>query len=140
MPQMRMMPPRQAPRGPFGVLSEEQLASYQKALAGKQEQYTELSAKLQAVNREVFDAMYSDKVDEKLIREKVQAAAAISADISLLRAQAFSEIQPPITPDELAKFKAAAMAPQQPQPQIIRREAPPAAGTNQPVSPVPAKP
>ncbi len=131
------MPPRQAPRGPFGVLSEEQLASYQKSLAAKQQEYSDLSAKLQAVDREVFDAMYSDKVDEKLIREKVQAAAAISADISLLRAKAFSEIQPPITPDELAKFKAAATAP--PQPQIIRREAPPVAATNQSNTAAPAK-
>ncbi len=105
---------------------------------------TELNTKLQAVDREIFEAMYSDKLDEKLVREKVQAAASISADISLLRAKAFSEIQPPVTPDELAKFKAAATAP--PQPQIIRREAPPAGAatppitiTNQPASAAPAK-
>lgn len=102
-PRMRAMPPGGG--GPLSAFTEQQRASFEHNMNEQREALMKLNSKLQAARQEIGDAMFSTKVDEKLIRQKVMDAAKIEADMAVVRAQAFADIQPPITPDELEKFK-----------------------------------
>lgn len=107
----------------MGVLSEEQRASYQKNVTDKRSEMMELNSKLQASRQELNDLMFPLKVDEAQIRQKMMDEAKIEADIMILRAQAFADIQPPLTPEQLEKFKQAAT----PRPMIRPTQPPPTA-------------
>lgn len=80
-------------------------------MADARAEMMELSGKLRPIQQELNELMYSLKVDESQIRAKVTEEAQIQADIIVLRAKAFAEIQPPITGEEFEKFKAAETAP-----------------------------
>jgi Spy/CpxP family protein refolding chaperone len=129
-PHVRPLPGATA-GGPMSVLSEEQRASYQKNITDKRAEMLELNSKLQASRQELNEIMYSLKVDEGLIRQKMMNEAKIEADIMVLRARAFADIQPPMTGEQFEKFKEA-----QQQPRPMMRATPPVSvtpspGTNQ---------
>jgi hypothetical protein len=104
-PRMRPLPPGASAAGPFAALSEEQRDSYQKILADQRDQLMELNSKLQAANQQISDAVLQTNVNEKIIREKVLAAAQIQAEMVILRAKALSQVQPPISAEQLEKMK-----------------------------------
>ncbi len=136
-PRMRPLPGPNA-GGPMAVLSEEQRASYQKNLTDKRAEMMELTSKLQPLRQELNESMFSLKVDESGIRQKVMDEAKIEADIMILRAKAFADIQPPLTEEQMEKFKQA----QTPRPMM--RPTPPTApapgATSQPQGgPAPGK-
>lgn len=128
-PRMRPLPPPGG-GGPMGVLSEEQRASYQKNMADTRAEQMEINAKLQATQREITEMMYSLKVDENQIRQKMMEEANIQADIVILRAKAFANIQPPLTEEEFAKFKEAMTAPRPMMRPMPPQTPPPPAATN----------
>jgi len=105
------MPPRVPPNSPMSALSEEQRASFQKNLADARPKLMELNSKLTDARQEINDAMFSLKADENLIHQKVMAEAEIEAQMALVRAKAFSGIEPPLTTDEVDKFKHLAAGP-----------------------------
>jgi Spy/CpxP family protein refolding chaperone len=121
-PRIRVMPSANraqlpAPRNPMSVLTEEQHASYEKALQALEAQrgnLAELTAKYQAAMRDAKNAPFSGPFDENLIRQKYLAAAEINIDIMMIQLKAFSQIQPPLTPAQLAKFKTGGPAPTPP--------------------------
>lgn len=118
-PRVRPLPGTVA--GPMAILTEEQRASYQKNMADARTASMELSSKLQASQREITELMYSLKVDENQIRQKMMEEAKIQADIVILRAKAFANIEPPLTEEQFAKFKEATA------PRSMMRPTPPAA-------------
>src|SRR6185437_7365973 len=79
----------------------------QKNLADKRSEMMELSAKLQPLRQEINAMVFSMKVDDNQIRQKVIEEANVEADIMILRAKAFANIQPPLTEEEFEKFKQA---------------------------------
>src|SRR5262249_54867961 len=96
------------------VLSEEQRASFQKNIADKRAEMLEINSKLQASRQELNELMFSLKMDENLIRQKMMNEAKLEADMMILRTKAFADIQPPLTEEEFKKFKQA----QQPRPMM----------------------
>jgi Spy/CpxP family protein refolding chaperone len=128
----------QARTGVAGILSEEQQASFQKVNAELRDKMTALQSKLQAAQREVFEAGMSPKFDENLVREKAQAAAQIWADMLVARAKAPSEIQPPLTAEQIEKIKDMERPPTNPR--MLRPQVPPGASTNHDQNGLPPKP
>ena len=131
------MPPRmRAPGGPggrppglMGILSEEQLTSFQKARAAQTEKMRELQPKMQAAQKDVFEASLSPKFDEALVHQKAEAAAQIYADILVTQAKAFSEIQPPLSPEQIEQLKE--MQSPSANPRVLHPQPRPGATTNQ---------
>ena len=97
--------PGARPSGLMGILSEDQRASYQKINAEMREQLMALQPKIQAAQQEIFEAGLSQKFDENLVRQKAQAAAPLIADTLVIRAKVFSEIQPPLSAEQIEQIK-----------------------------------
>lgn len=98
--------------GPVGVLDEQQRLSYQNNMKEIRPKIMELESKLRAARQDLLDTSVTTKFDENVIREKAFAAAKIEAEMTVLRVKAFSEVQPPLTADQVQKIKAS----QQPAP------------------------
>lgn len=92
--------------GPIGVLTDQQRASYEAALKQLRGQMMELEFKLRAARQDLVNASLTGKFDENLIRQKALTAARIEAELTVLRVKAFSEVQPPPTPEQIEKIKA----------------------------------
>jgi Spy/CpxP family protein refolding chaperone len=128
--------------GPVGVLTDQQRASYEMALGKERGVMMDLQAKLRAARQDFTDASMDQKFDERALREKAVAAARIEAEMAVLRAKAMSEVQPPLTPEQIQKIKTGQPGPIRPMRQPMQRsfeQAPAAAGTNQDANGLPPK-
>lgn len=59
-----------------------------------------LAEKLRAAQKELMQAVLAEKYDEKLVREKAEAAARIQTDMTLLRAGAVATLAPTLKPEQ----------------------------------------
>jgi len=141
-PRMRVLPGgpgASAPRqGLQAILSDEQWTSFQKVRAAQGEKLMELRPKIQTAQREVFEAALSPKPDEALVQQKAQAAAQLYADMLLTQAKTFSEIQPPLSADQIEKIKE--MQSPAANPRVLHPPTQPGATTNPNPSGLPPKP
>jgi hypothetical protein len=136
--QRRPMSPGYPPSSPLSVLTEEQRTSYSDAMRAMSPKIMELRSQLAAAHKETFEATLTNKFDEDLIRQKALVEAKIQAEMTVLSAKAFSQIQPPLTTEQIEKIK----NPQpmiRPMPQQMPPQPPPAAATNHPPSAPPAQ-
>jgi Spy/CpxP family protein refolding chaperone len=92
--------------GPIGVLTDQQRESYETIMRGLRGQLFELDSKLRAARQDLLNTSVGAKFDEKVVREKAFAAARIEAELTVLRIKAYSELQPPLSPEQIAKVKA----------------------------------
>jgi Spy/CpxP family protein refolding chaperone len=100
--------------GPVGIMTEEQRASYQEALRAMHPQIAELDAKLRTARQDFLNTALTGKSDENVLREKALAAARIEAELSVIRAKAFSQMKPPFTPEQIEKVKTGQYGPVRP--------------------------
>jgi Spy/CpxP family protein refolding chaperone len=128
--------------GPVGMLTEPQRASYETALNSVRGQMAELQAKLRTARQDFLVTSLDQKFDENVLRQKAFAAARCEAELAVLRAKALSQIQPPLTAEQIEKIKAGQPGPVQP----LRRQQPerpaqhaPTSGTNQDANGLPPK-
>jgi Spy/CpxP family protein refolding chaperone len=121
--------PGARPGGLQGILSEEQWASFQKINAETRDKVMELRPKISAAQREALEAGLSAKFDEALVQQKAQVVAQLYAEMLVAQAKAFSEIQPPLSAEQIEKIKDL----QRPSvnPRMLHPAAPPPAATNQ---------
>jgi Spy/CpxP family protein refolding chaperone len=91
--------------GPVGALTDQQRASYQVTMKELRPKFAELDAKLRAARQDLLDTSVTGKFDENVIRQKALAAAKIEAEMTVLRVKAFSQVQPPLTPEQIEKIK-----------------------------------
>jgi Spy/CpxP family protein refolding chaperone len=91
--------------GPVGVLTDQQRTSYENALEAMRGRFLELNAKLRAARQDFLNTSVTVKFDENLIRQKALAAAQIEADLAVIRIKALSEVQPPLSPEQIEKIK-----------------------------------
>lgn len=128
--------------GPIGVLTDQQRASYETALKAERDKMLALETKLRAARQELLETSLDSKFDEAVIRRKAMAAASLEAELAVLRIKAFSQVQPPLTPEEIQKIKAhqpgaVRSLERQGQERRLRREAP--AETNRDQNGLPPK-
>jgi Spy/CpxP family protein refolding chaperone len=92
----------------FGLLTEEQRASFRRAMEGQRDNMRGLEQKSAEARREVLEAALVNKFDEPTVRKKLDALMAIDADVTMLRIKAFAKLDPPLTADQLEKLRNAA--------------------------------
>jgi Spy/CpxP family protein refolding chaperone len=87
------------------VLTEEQRGSLREAMEGRRGKVRELEEKLRAVRKEIFEAGLAGTFDEAAVSQKASVAAKLDADITVLRAKAFSQMRPRLTAEQIEKLK-----------------------------------
>jgi hypothetical protein len=110
--------------GPIGVMNDEQRASYQAALRGMHREVAALDIKLRAARQDVLNATLTSKFDENVVREKALVVAQIEAELAVIRARAFSQVQPPLSAEQIEKIKRGQPRSMRPLERPPRREVP----------------
>jgi len=106
----RKVPPPEAAGPLAGILTEEQRASMTQALRGQAEKLRELTGKIRDARRELFTAGLDGKFDEAAVRKQAGALAGLEAEMMVLRVKAMSQIQPPLSPEQIQQIRNAAPA------------------------------
>ena len=128
--------------GPVGVLTDQQRASYEVALKNERGRMLELQEKLRAARQDFVATSVDQKFDENVLRQKAFAAYRFEAEMAVLRAKAMSQVQPPLTPEQIEKIKTGQPGPIRPlgRQQLERPpQRAPAGGTNQDANGLPPK-
>ncbi len=89
----------------MGVLTEEQRASLRVAMEDQRDKVRGLEEKLRNARKELFEAGLTQKFDEEAVHAKAMEAAKIDAEMTVLRVKAFSQMQPPLSAEQLEKLK-----------------------------------
>jgi Spy/CpxP family protein refolding chaperone len=92
----------------FGVLTEEQRASFRQAMEGEREKVRELEQKSGEARRELMEAALVDKFEEAKVRQKLDALTKVDADLTMIRIKALSKVEPKLTAEQLQKLRTAA--------------------------------
>ena len=87
------------------VLTEEQLASMAQALQSRREKVRELEMKIRSARRALFEAGLAGKFDEETVRRQAQAVSSLEAERTVLGLKALSEVQPPLTAEQIERIK-----------------------------------
>jgi uncharacterized membrane protein len=92
--------------GPVGnVLTDEQRASFRQAMEAQREKMRDVETKLRVARRELLQAGLDGKFDETAVREQAMAVASLEAELSVIRAKAISQLQPPLSAEQIEKVK-----------------------------------
>ena len=92
--------------GPVGnVLTDEQRASFRQAMEAQREKMRDTETKLRDVRKKLIEAGLDGKFDEDAVRKQAMAVATLEAELSVIRARALSQLQPPLSPEQIEKVK-----------------------------------
>ena len=86
------------------VLTEEQRESMRTIMASQREEMRGIQEKMRAARKELLQASMADKFDEDLVRTKALAVAKLEAELTVLRAKAMSQVQPPLSDEQIEKI------------------------------------
>jgi Spy/CpxP family protein refolding chaperone len=126
----RFQPPQGGgPAGRFGpgferlqsVLTDDQRASLREAMQGQREKMRDLEEKIRGLRQELLLAGLTEKFDEESVRRKALAVAKLEAEMTMVRAKAFSQMRPALNPEQLEKLKARPENRREDQPEAPRR-------------------
>jgi Spy/CpxP family protein refolding chaperone len=87
------------------VLNEEQRAEFRDEMQAHREEFRELEQKAARLRREYDEALFAEKLDEKLVREKSAALAEVDAERALIRARAFAKVRPSLSEEQLERLR-----------------------------------
>jgi Spy/CpxP family protein refolding chaperone len=87
------------------VLTDEQRESLRDAMRDQREKMQPIEEKLLEARKDLLQAGLVEKFDEDAIRAKALKVAKMEAELAVLRAKAFSQIKPPLTPDQIEEIK-----------------------------------
>lgn len=87
------------------VLTEDQRQSLRSAMEAQREQSREIEGKLREARRELMKTGMIDKFDEAAVRAKALEAAKLDAELTVLRAKAFSQMKPPLSAEQIEQLK-----------------------------------
>lgn len=87
------------------VLTPEQREFVRKSNEENREKTRDLEEKVRAARRAVLDATLDKKFDEATLRQKLDAAAKLDIDLMVIRAKAFSKMEPPLSDEQIEKIK-----------------------------------
>lgn len=118
--------------GPLGnALTDAQRASFRQAMQAQREKVRDLEAQLREARGKLLVLGLDGKFDEAVVRKQATSVAVLEAEMSVVRARALSQVQPPLAPEQIEKIKNGfAIAPQRNgfraedrmQPRIERRQ------------------
>ena len=87
------------------VFTDEQRASFRQAMDGQREKMRDTETRLRDARIKLLEAGLAGKFDEAAVRRQALAVAALEAETSVIRARALSQLQPPLSPEQLEKIK-----------------------------------
>jgi Spy/CpxP family protein refolding chaperone len=87
------------------VLTEEQRQSLRAALELQRDKMPPLEEKLRASHHALLDAAVGGKFDENLVRQSSEASAGAEAELAVIYARALSQMQPPLTAQQVRQLK-----------------------------------
>jgi Spy/CpxP family protein refolding chaperone len=87
------------------VLTDEQRQSLRAALERQRDKMPALEEKVRAPRRTLLDAATGGKFDESLVRQAAQTSAEAEAELTVIYAQALSQMQPPLSAQQLQQLK-----------------------------------
>jgi heavy-metal resistance protein len=87
------------------VLNDEQRRVFREEMQSQRERLKELNEKASKLRPELDEALFAEKLDEKLVRDKVAALAELEADRSLIRARALAKVRPTLSEEQLTRLK-----------------------------------
>lgn len=87
------------------VLTEEQREKLGEEMFNHRQQARELNERFGRLRRELDEAMFAERLDEALVREKSKELAEIDVERSLMRARAFAKIRPMLSEEQLSRIK-----------------------------------
>jgi Spy/CpxP family protein refolding chaperone len=92
--------------GPVGnILTDEQRASFRQAMEAQREKLRDVETKLRAARRQLLEAGLDGTFDEAAVRKQALAVASLEAEMAVIRAKAISQLQPPLSPEQIEKVK-----------------------------------
>src|SRR6185437_3644650 len=91
--------------GLFGVMTPQQRASYQAAMKAMRPKFVELETQIRAAHWDLLNTSLSAKFDENVIRQKAMVSARLEAELTVLRVKAYSQVQPPLSPEQIERVK-----------------------------------
>jgi Spy/CpxP family protein refolding chaperone len=109
------------------ILTKDQIASLRAVGEAQRDKILDLEAKFHEAQKALFETRLNGKFDEAVTRQKAQAAASLQIEIEVLEAKAFSQINPPLSPDQLEKFRARLTSPPRPGQSVPGQSGAPAA-------------
>src|SRR5437588_2638643 len=74
-------------------------------MQAQREKMRELEEKLRDARKEIFMAGLKEKFDEETVRQKALVAANLDAELTVLRAKAFSQMRPSLSAEQIEKLK-----------------------------------
>ena len=87
------------------VLTDEQRQSLRAALEPQRDKLPPLEEKMLASRRALLDAAVSGKFDENLVRQSAGASAGAEAELTVIYVRALSQMQPPLSAQQLQQLK-----------------------------------
>ena len=93
----------------FNVLTDEQRASMEQLLQGQREKMREMEMKTREARQQLFEAALSGKFDEETVRKQASVLAGLETEMTVVRAKALSQLQPPLSPEQIERIKNAPM-------------------------------
>jgi len=87
------------------ILTAEQREKLGEEMFNHRQQARELNERFGRLRRELDEAMFAERLDEALVREKSKELAEIDVERSLMRARAFAKIRPMLSEEQLSRIK-----------------------------------
>jgi Spy/CpxP family protein refolding chaperone len=107
------------------VLTEDQRESMRSIMASQRDAMQETQEKMRVARKELLKATLADHFDEAVVRAKAMAVAKLEADLTVLRAKALSQVQPPLSDAQIEQILNASqerLQPGEPRPNERRGE------------------
>jgi Spy/CpxP family protein refolding chaperone len=86
------------------LLTEDQRESLRDAMQAQREKMRGLQEQIREARRAMVQAALGDDFNESVVRAKALEVAKLEAEISVLRFKAISEVQPPLSKEQLERF------------------------------------
>lgn len=96
------------------VLTEDQRESMRSIMASQREAMRDIQNKMRDARKELLKASLADTFDEEAVRAKAMAVAKLEADLTVLRAKALSQVQPPLSDEQVEQIMSAPQERMQP--------------------------
>ncbi len=87
------------------ILNDEQRDEFGAAMFAQRDKTRELNEKFIKLRREVDEALFSEKLDEELVRRKSKELAEVELERSLIRARAFAKVRASLSEEQLERLK-----------------------------------
>jgi len=123
------------------VLTEDQRESMRAIMVSQREAMREIQEKMRMARKELLKASLANTFDEETVRVKAMAVAKLEADLTVLRAKALSQVQPPLSDEQVEQIMNAPQERMQPgEPRGNERQPRPREGDGLGRPPRPAQP